>query len=64
MKSKAQMVEPHGQSPWHPASRPSGATSSVRSRDAFIHGQRPYLHADVRYGKQAWPSAAGVKISS
>jgi hypothetical protein len=37
MKSKAQMVEPHG--------------------------QRPYLQADVRYGKQAWPSADGVKIS-
>ena len=24
-----QSVEPHGQSPWHPTSRPSGATSPV-----------------------------------
>jgi hypothetical protein len=42
-------VEPHGHSPWHPSSRPSGATSPDYRRDAFIHGQSP------------WLSAAGVK---
>jgi len=42
-------VEPHGHSPWHPSSRPSGATSPDECRDAFIHGQSP------------WLSAAGVK---
>ena len=40
-------VEPHGHSPWHPTSRPSGATSRPNA-GAFIHGQSP------------WPSAAGV----
>jgi hypothetical protein len=41
------LVEPHGHSPWHPSSRPSGATSRPNA-GAFIHGQSP------------WPSAAGV----
>jgi len=45
------LVEPHGQSPWHPTSRPSGATSRPNA-GAFIHGQRP------------WPSAAGVDFFS
>ena len=41
-------MEPHGQSPWSPASRPCGATS--RSHDCtFLHGQRP------------WSPAAGMK---
>jgi len=40
-------VEPHGHSPWHPTSLPSGATSRPNA-GAFIHGQSP------------WPSAAGV----
>jgi len=43
-----QFVEPHGQSPWHPTSRPSGATSRPNV-GAFIHGHSP------------WLSAAGVK---
>ncbi len=58
------IVEPHGRSPWHPSSRPSGATSPDKCRDAFIHGHSPCLHAEVRYGTQAWPSAAGVKRPS
>jgi digeranylgeranylglycerophospholipid reductase len=41
-------VEPHGHSPWHPTSRPSGATSRPNV-GAFIHGHSP------------WPSAAGGK---
>jgi hypothetical protein len=43
-------VEPHRHSPWHPSSRPSGATSRPNA-GAFIHGQSP------------WPSAAGVNHS-
>jgi len=39
------IVEPHGHSPWHPSSRPSGATSPDECRDAFIHGQSPWLSA-------------------
>jgi hypothetical protein len=44
-------VEPHGQSPWHPLHAPVGRHP----------GQRPCLHAEVRFGTQAWPSAAGGK---
>src|SRR5512135_2951768 len=44
-------VEPHGHSPWHPSSCPSGATSRPNA-GAFIHGHSP------------WPSAAGVKEHS
>ena len=44
-------MEPHGHSPWHPSSRPSGATSRPNA-GAFIHGQSP------------WLSAAGVNINS
>ena len=42
-------VEPHGHSPWHSSSRPSGATSRPNA-GAFIHGQ------------SLWPSAAGVTL--
>jgi len=35
--SQAMQVEPHGHSPWHPTSRPSGATSRPNI-GAFIHG--------------------------
>jgi hypothetical protein len=46
---QARNMEPHGQSPWPPTSRPCGATS--RSHDCtFLHGQRP------------WSPAAGMKI--
>jgi len=41
---------------WGDISRPNAG--------AFIHGQRPCLHAGVGYGTQAWPSAAGVKTNS
>ena len=37
-------VEPHEHSPWHPSSRPSGATSRPNA-GAFIHGQSPWLSA-------------------
>jgi len=46
---EGQKVEPHGHSPWHPTSRPSGATSRPNA-GALIHGQSP------------WPSAAGVIV--
>ena len=47
---QTRFVEPHGHSPWHPTSRPSGATSRPNV-GAFIHGHSP------------WPSAAGVNLS-
>jgi len=46
-------VEPHGHSPWHPASRPSGATSRP-STDAFTPSRQ----------EPGWPSAAGGKWAS
>jgi predicted TIM-barrel fold metal-dependent hydrolase len=49
MKKKPPRVEPQGHSPWHPTSRPSGATSRPNV-GAFIHGHSP------------WPSAAGGRV--
>ncbi len=45
-----EIVEPHGQSPWHHTRRPSGATSRPNA-GAFIHGH-------PAQGR----TAAGVKI--
>jgi len=35
-------------------------SEDIKCRDTFIHGHSPCLHAEVRCGTQAWPSAAGV----
>ena len=48
LKKSFSKVEPHGQSPLHPTSSPSGATSRPNVGE-FIHGHRP------------WPCSAGVR---
>jgi len=45
-----------------PAAKSAGAPKPRLMMDsakiyAFIHGQRPCLHAEVRYSTQAWSSA-------